>query len=279
MLSNSRFYILTGSILLSALVIAWLRLSISSDALFFIRTSQVFGLLCLVYWYTTLIISPIGHIIGKQRMRYPEFARRAIGVSAFLFALLHAAFSFFGNLGGFGAIGTLPDAFKWSLIGGLVALVFLALMAATSFDKVVRFMTYRKWKWLQRLGYVAGVLVILHVWSIGSHLAYSGYQIAAFIALIALFGLELFRVTKALSQKFLHLDKTEFGAMFLASWAIVGVLIFMLPVVISNYHTPHAAEVCETHEAPEGSHVMYDGSTMGDGHVMTEIEENESCEE
>ena len=88
LLDNSRFYILATSFLISLAVIGFLRLQIPSDQLFYIRTQQVFGLLAIFYWYVALIISPIGHVIGKHRMKKVEFARRAIGVSAFYFVLL-----------------------------------------------------------------------------------------------------------------------------------------------------------------------------------------------
>jgi DMSO/TMAO reductase YedYZ heme-binding membrane subunit len=280
MLANSRFYILIGSLLFGALVVAWLRLTIPGDTLFIIRTSQVLGLLSIMYWYVTLVISPLGHIIGRQRLRYWEFARRAIGVSAFFFALGHGLFAFFSNLGGFSAVGALPEVFKWSLAGGTVALFFLGLMAVTSFDVVVRKMTYKKWKWLQRLGYIAGILVILHIWSLGSHMVYLPIQTAAFVALLLLFGLELFRIAKGLNQTYLHLDKFEFGAMVLASWAVVGVLIFMLPQVVQNYHDRHSSNgthECSEATPAEGSHNMRDGSVMSDEHEMTEAEQAEEC--
>ena len=240
LLNNSRFYVLASSILLSIAVLAWLRLQIPSDQLFYIRTQQVFGFLCIIYWYIALIISPIGYVIGKQRTKHLEFVRRAIGVSAFYFALLHAVIALWGQLGGVGQLQFLPSLFKWSLLGGAIALSILLIMAATSFDKVVSFMTFRWWKWLHRLVYAGGILVILHIWSIGTHLAYSNIQIAAFIALIILSGLELFRVTKLVNAKYLHLNKAEAATLWVSMWAIVVVLIACIPAFVQNYHSRHS---------------------------------------
>lgn len=237
---NSRFYILASSFLLSVLVFCLLRIQISSDQLLFIRSQQLFGLFCLIYWYCALIISPVGYIVGKQRMKRIEFARRAIGVSAFYFALLHAGVALWGQLGGIGELKYLPTLFQWSLIGGLVALIILGIMAVTSFDVVVKFMTYRKWKWLHRLVYTAFILVVLHVWSIGTHLAYSSVQMSAFAMLVILSGLELLRVTKLTSEKYFHLTKAEFFAFFLALWMCVVALIAALPALVQNYHSRHA---------------------------------------
>lgn len=238
--NNSRFYILISTVLLSILVLAWLRLIIASDQLFYIRTQEIFGLLGAAYWYFALIISPIGYLIGKKRIKKLEFARRAIGVSAFYFVLLHGAVAVWGQLGGLGELHYLPALFKWSLLGGAIAFTILTLMAATSFDKVVKFMTYRKWKWLHRLVYIGGILAVFHIWSVGTHLAYTNVQLAAFAALVILAGLELLRTTKLLNDTYFHLGKTEWATLFIASWAVVSLLIGMMPLYIENYHSRHS---------------------------------------
>lgn len=250
LLNNSRFYVLVSSLLLSLVVFAWLRLQISSDQLFYIRSQQVFGFLCVAYWYFALTISPIGYIIGKERTRHIEFARRAVGVSAFYFALLHASIALWSQLGGLGQLQYLPSLFKWSLAGGLVGFCILLIMAATSLDKVIEFMTFRRWKWLHRLGYIGGVLVVLHIWTIGTHLAYSNTQIVAFCALVVLGGLETFRVTKLLNKK-LNLDKVEAAGLHLALWALVVIAVLAMPYFVRNYH---------------GRHESGDGSSHSQGH-------------
>ena len=216
-----------------------MRLTFESDQLLLIRTQQIYGFICLVFWYIALIISPIGYIIGKHRIKHIEFARRAIGVSAFYFALLHASIALFGQLGGISEIQYLPDLFKWSLLGGAIALFILALMAATSFDKVIKFMRFRNWKWLHRLVYTAGVMVILHIWTIGTHLAYTEIQVAGYLALIILIGLEFFLILKSLNRKYLKLEKAELFVMWLTLWVIVAMLLLAMPKYIQNYHSRH----------------------------------------
>ncbi len=243
LLSNSRFYVLSFSILLSVAVFAYFRVTIQDDQLLVIRTQQVFGFLCLVFWYIALVISPIGTIIGKEKVRHIAFARRAIGVSAFYFAVLHGAIALFGQLGGITSIATLPDVFKWSLLFGAGALFILGVMAATSFDKVVAFMTYRKWKWLHRFVYFAGVLAILHVWMIGTHMAYSGVQIAAVVALGSLLALELFVFTRAMNRKYMKLSKSEAGAVFVTIWAVAMGFVLAMPVLVDNYHSRHTEHI------------------------------------
>lgn len=239
LLDNSRFYILVFSFLLSIVVLAGWRLRIPGDQLFHIRTQQTFGFLALLYWYVALTISPIGYVIGKQRTKHLEFARRAIGVSAFYFASLHGTVALWGQLGGPTQLGYLPSLFKWSLLGGAVAMCILLAMAATSLDRVVAFMTYRRWKWLHRLGYIGGTLAVLHVWTIGTHLAYPRIRMIGFLALFVLVGLELYRVVKLLNDKRLHLGRLEAVTLYLSLWTAVTVAVLALPALVQNYHGRH----------------------------------------
>ncbi len=239
LLNNSRFYILCGSLLLSGIIFAWLRIIIVNDQLFYIRTQQVFGLLSIVFWYMAMLISPLGYVIGKQRMKHIEFARRAIGVSAFYFAVLHGLVALWAQLGGPAQLQYLPELFRWSLVAGASALFILGVMAATSFDVVVRYMTPKRWKLLHRLVYGAGILVIIHIWSIGTHMAYSGMQIAAFTALVVLLGLEFYRLAKVLNDKYFHLGKTEAITIFITMWMLGVALVLAIPALIKNYHSAH----------------------------------------
>lgn len=252
LLDNSRFYILASSFLLSLVIAAYLRLEIPNDQLFYIRLQQLFGLFCIFYWYIAMTASPIGYIIGKHRTKKLEFARRAIGVSAFYFALLHSVVALFGQLDGLSQLTYLPDLFKWSLLGGLIALVVLLLLAVTSFDKVIKFMTFRKWKWLHRFIYIGGILAMLHIWTIGTHLAYGGVQIATFVALLVLVGLELYRIRKLINTKSLKFSNAEIFVLFVASWAVIGVMILAIPYYINNYHSRHHSN--ETNSSQHRGH-------------------------
>lgn len=234
--NNLRFYVLAFTVLLSLCVAAWLRQHIQSDELFQIRTQQIFGFLSLVFWYVALITSPMSKLFGKQGfMGYLLFSRRAIGVSAAYFALLHAVVSFWGQLGGFAKFGILPDPFQWSLVFGLVGLLVLGVMAATSFDKVVKYMTFRRWKLLHRVGYVAGVLVLLHIWMISTHIGYYWLQLTFAIMLVALTWLESYRVSLALGKKYKRVKAHEELTVVLI-WAVCLGLLFGIPRVVENYH-------------------------------------------
>jgi DMSO/TMAO reductase YedYZ heme-binding membrane subunit len=249
-LDNIRFYILGSSILLSVVIGSWLRLHIASDQLLYIRLEQVFGLVAILYWYVALVVGPLGKLTGKGGvMAYLLFGRRAIGVSAAYFASLHAAIAFFGQTGG---LGLLPDRFRWSLAFGTTALVILLIMAATSFDRVVRYMTFPRWKWLQRLVYAAGVLAVLHVWLTGTHIASVNTQIAVFAALAVLFGLEAVRITSTLAKRYTNLAQRELWfTLFLCVWLFWVGLLLILPKLAANYHSEHHMHTQERHHAHE----------------------------
>ena len=248
--SNSRFYILVSSVLVSLLLLSWLRMHLTGDRLYYIRLGQVFGLTSILYWYVAIILSPLSKITGPRfGMPYLLFARRAIGVSAAYFAVLHAYLAFFQEAGGFAGVFLLPSRFLWSLLFAVTALGILVLLAATSFDKVIMKMTFPRWKAMQRLIYIGGVLAVLHVWLTGTHIAYPGVQWAAFAALWVLFGLESWRIVKALAKKFESLAQRELMVMlFVSMWIIFSGLLVVLPKVAINFHSEHVNHARASHE-------------------------------
>jgi len=178
-----------------------LRLVTANDQVYIIHLGKFFGLMAIVYWYIVLVLSPLSKLIGKREwLRQLLFARRALGVSVAYFALVHALLAVWGQLGGLPQLGLLPSIFQLSLWYGVVALGVLLLMAAASFDGVIRWMGFGRWKWLQRLGYGAGVLAILHIWLIGVHAAVGAVAIPAGAALVVLGGLEALRIVRLLTE-------------------------------------------------------------------------------
>lgn len=250
LLNNSRFYILVSSVLVSLLLAAWLRMQISTDRLYYIRLGQTFGLVSILYWYAAIVLSPLSKLTGPRfGMPYLLFARRGIGVSAAYFAVLHAHLAFFQEAGGFAGIFLLPSRFQWSLLFAVVALGVLVLLAATSFDKVIMKMTFPRWKAMQRLIYVGGVLAVLHVWLTGTHIAYQGVEWAAFAALSVLFGLESWRMAKWLGKKYSELAAPQLLiTLFVSIWVIFSFLLVLLPKVAINFHSEHVNHAEASHE-------------------------------
>jgi len=107
----------------------------------------------------TLAVTPFGGISGwKGAVR----VRRMLGLFAFTYVLLHLT-----------SYVVLDHFFSWRDIWsdivkrnfitiGMINVALLALLAATSTNAMVRRLGARRWRLLHRLGYVTGVLGVIH---------------------------------------------------------------------------------------------------------------------
>src|ERR1700754_2695362 len=93
--NNIRFQILFFSLLLSVILFLWTRISYSGLTLQNIRLTQLFALTSVIYLYLSLLASPLFHSFPNLQIR-PLYlkSRRALGVSAFYFGLLHGCIAF-----------------------------------------------------------------------------------------------------------------------------------------------------------------------------------------
>lgn len=237
---NPRFYILASSVLLSLLIASWLRISIPSDQLFGIRAQQTLGLLAIIYWYLALLVSPLQKRFSTSPfMPYVVFSRRAIGVSSAYFALLHMLIALFGQIGGLSGVALLPPRFLIAITLGFTALLILLAMAVTSFNKAISYMTFPRWKFLHRFGYLAGILAMLHIWMIGTHMSYAWLQIVAFILLTTLFWLESSRLADFLVKKYPHLTNKNI-ILSIVLWLVMALGLSLLPQTIDNSSSHHS---------------------------------------
>ena len=170
LLANSRFWILAVAVTASINIAGLVQLFVPAGSLQTIRIEQWYGFTALWLLYTAMLASPLTKVFpnlpGKAAYLH---ARRAIGVSAWYFATPHVYLTFFGQLNGFGGIVYLNRTYRISLLGGTFALGVLLIMAATSFDWIVKRMGYTHWKLLHRLVYFASLAVLLHIMLIGPH--------------------------------------------------------------------------------------------------------------
>lgn len=165
---------------------------------------QTYSFLALVYLYFSLLPSPLYSVSPTFPFRGLFIkARRSIGVSAFAFSGLHGYFSFINVVGGLPGLKLLDRAYAVKMSLGTIAFIILLLMASTSFDKMVAFLGPTRWKNLHRFVYLAGVLIIFHVYLIGPHFAnrFSPHSIIFFTALVILFLLEAIRFKKYFSSR------------------------------------------------------------------------------
>lgn len=161
--SNIRFYILVFSSVLAGFI--YLQLN-SNPALL----TQVYALTSVTFLYFTLLASPLTRTFAflPYRGSYLK-ARRALGVSASLFALLHGYFAFFKVIGGFEGLGNLPQSYLFGVSLGSISLTILFLLTATASDYAVSKLTYPRWKMLHRLVYLVAFFVAFHAILVGSH--------------------------------------------------------------------------------------------------------------
>jgi len=106
-----------------------------------------------------MMISPLRAIFGRRLwLDWLLARRRAIGVAAFGYGLLHLLFYLY-DMGEWGQIW--EEVAIFSIWTGYLALLILAAMASTSNNRAQRALK-RNWKRLQQLVYPAALLVALH---------------------------------------------------------------------------------------------------------------------
>jgi sulfoxide reductase heme-binding subunit YedZ len=111
-------------------------------------------LLCL-----TLAVTPL-----RQWLGLPALARfrRMLGVYAFFYALLHLL-SYSGFDMGFDWPAIVRDVAKRPFIlVGMATFALLLLLAATSFNRAIRWLGARQWQRLHRSVYLIALLALLH---------------------------------------------------------------------------------------------------------------------
>lgn len=160
--------------------------------------TQRTGKYALILLVSSLACTPLNTLFGwKSALKF----RRMLGLYAFMFAILHMLI-FVGLDYGFNWNFLWQDlASKRYIWVGLLTLIILTLLAATSFQWWMRRLG-KNWKRLHRLVYLAGGLVVLHyAWSKkGDVLALQGDVIQPFAFGLAVALLLLVRIP-AVRQK------------------------------------------------------------------------------
>ncbi len=246
---NIRFYILVFSVVLSFTLNVIIVTTIPDGQLQTIRLNQIYGLVSVTYLYFALLAGPFVYMFpdfswGKQYLK----ARRALGVSSFYFAALHGVIAFFGQLGGFTGISFLTTNYVLALSSSFIALIILFFQAITSFDAVIKKMTFPRWKILQRFVYVAGILVLIHMLLLGTHYQEisSLIPMITFVALAFLFFLEALRVDAFLQKKFSLNPQFNYASMILVSVIVLGGYFVFFPqqgAVSFGLHSKHLQQL------------------------------------
>lgn len=189
--NNIRFWVLvvTSSVATLLYIIQNLRYEGLQKS---IELAQGYGLLAVTFLYFALLASPVTRFFKLLPFRGQYLkARRAIGWSSFLFAVLHFRFAFFDELGGLKGVLSSGANVQVPVLFGATSLFILTLMASTSFDYMVDRLGFSNWKKLHRFVYLVAVLIFFHALLIGTHLAdwskpYPWIFIGAFLFLFVL---------------------------------------------------------------------------------------------
>ena len=170
-----------GCASLAVAVVLWLLTDLSSelwrdksygrkaDSLVW-RSSVASGTTALLLLALTMVIGPFRRLAGRRPQLHLRW-RRATGVWASLWVGVHVGFAItvhnpgwklwqqFSYVRSSGLLLVMSLA-SWA---GLVAVLLLVPVAATSNAKSMRRLGARRWKLTQRLSYGAGLLAVVHV--------------------------------------------------------------------------------------------------------------------
>jgi DMSO/TMAO reductase YedYZ heme-binding membrane subunit len=231
--NNIRFYVLAGSIVFSLFVYLYIITVIPLEQLQIIRLTQVYALSSLAFLYLALLAGPFCYTFKRFAYRGPYLkARRAIGVSAFYFALLHSSFAFFGQLGGFEGLGFLSNKYLLAISLSFTALIILFLMAATSFDFIIAKITFPRWKMLHRLVYLAGIFILIHALMLGTHFEdlFGFVPQLVFVGLMFLLTLEALRIDTWARERFESYPNFGYASVVILGVVLTALLYFFLPI-------------------------------------------------
>lgn len=130
-----------------------------------------------------MILSPLLSLLGPRKwLTWLVARRRAIGVAAFAYAVLHLAFYLvdMGNIDDILAEWLAPGI--WT---GWAAFLFMLPLAITSNDRSMRWLR-AGWKRVQRLVYPAALLTLLHwIWVHNSYSAALAHFVPLGLLLLA----------------------------------------------------------------------------------------------
>jgi len=121
---------------------------------------EYIGLAATYLFVAVSMITPLRKIFPKSNIvKSFAFHRRKIGVSVFIYALLHFVIYYFytGSWAEF-----VKDWDKLFILSGILAFILLLLLAATSNNWSVRKLGGKNWKRIHKLSYLIMLLLIYH---------------------------------------------------------------------------------------------------------------------
>ncbi len=138
LLKYIRRIIFAFSFVLAIGLYAYAQTAYGSQDLKQIRLVQFYAFSSFTFLYFSLLASPLFAAFPQLpgRALYIK-ARKALGVSAFFFGVLHGYVAFFGSLGGFAGLGFLSERYLSAIVLSASALFILSLLAVTSLQRMI----------------------------------------------------------------------------------------------------------------------------------------------
>ena len=207
---NIRFYILISSIIFSIFLYFYIPQ--------IPNLIRAYALTAGVFLYFTLLAGPFCYTVKFLPFRGEYLkARRALGVSAFYFGLLHASFAFFGQLGGFDGLFYLTNFYLIAISLSFTALVILFLMTLTATDFMINKLTFPRWKMLHRLIYLAGFFILIHALMLGTHFQDISSTLTQIflVAILFLLFLEALRIDAFIQKNFKNIPRLGIAILLL----------------------------------------------------------------
>jgi len=141
------------------------------------------------------------------------YLRKHLGLVGFALAAMHALMSmillgpaYYGKL--YAASGKLTLAGEGSMLFGVLAIVIFSIVSITSMPPISKHMHQDQWQFVQRLGYLAYIFVLLHVyvmsnagWSKPDAYSYGFIPVSLLSVLVIIFVLLMRVLVMALPQK------------------------------------------------------------------------------
>lgn len=189
--TNIRFYVLVSSFVLSIVENLLVKFFVPNEDEQITVLVPLFAYTAIFYLYITLLAGPVTKLFLWMPFRGAYIkARRALGVSVLYFSLLHAGFAFFIYLGGLSAFLSLNAFYLFSLSFGTIALCIFTVMALTSFDAMVRILTFSRWKFIHRFVYLAGFFILIHALLVGEfYIVLPWVRLLLFVLTVFLVGI------------------------------------------------------------------------------------------
>lgn len=156
--------------------------------------TEIYGVLAAFCLYLTLLSSPLKAVFpGFKFLIIYHKARKALGISSFFFALMHASLIYFGVIGGISGLLLQSRPVFFGMFFGFMSLSILTALAITSIQYFHKKLG-ANWKRLHRMVYVAAVFSVLY-----ACLAYANlFKVQKLSAVIWLFLLLVLALLEAL---------------------------------------------------------------------------------